>query len=168
MLENALLKSANNLDCFVKNLFLPFINIWTLFISVIEGIQLANGQMIAYSSNVSLKLPCRGALCRLFLFLCPALLTVFAKSNGLKTASTFATNSHDENSDPFHQIGNFLLRGRNTEFSQYTDTEIAKALQALASSQATLKSMDGATHQFRNTFSDRYAHNGRFGQFLSA
>ena len=64
--------------------------------------------------------------------------------------------NNDQDDNPLHVIAQYLYNSRKrTELSKYSFVEIVNALTHLASSQSALKSVDGATHAFRNTLSDR-------------
>ena len=53
------------------------------------------------------------------------------------------------------------------DFRLYTHDEIVKTLTKLSSTQSALKSIDGATHQLRNTFKDSSSLLARFNKFVS-
>jgi hypothetical protein len=81
-------------------------------------------------------------------------------SNLPRTSSvgTRGIGASDVSSDnPYLEIGSFLVRfGKGTEFERYTLDEVTSAVEALSRSEAAVKSMDGATHQLRNAFKERY------------
>ena len=67
-----------------------------------------------------------------------------------------AESATDETANPYLEIGGFLTRfGRGTDFERYSLIEVSNAIEMLARSEAAVKSMDGATHQFRNAFKER-------------
>ena len=53
------------------------------------------------------------------------------------------------------------------DFRLYTHREIVNTFTKLSSTQSALKSIDGATHQFRNTFKDSSSLLARFNKFIS-
>ena len=53
------------------------------------------------------------------------------------------------------------------DFGLYTRDEMANTFTKLSSTQSALKSIDGATHQFRNTFKDSSSLLARFNKFIS-
>lgn len=80
------------------------------------------------------------------------------RKSGTSKAKLTST-SRVEELDPYGELAQFLARfslaGEN-DFHDYSVEEIRRALTVLAKSQSALKSMDGATHQFRNVFKERF------------
>ena len=74
----------------------------------------------------------------------------------------------ERESDPFEQMAQFLIqcskkgkgKGKGKakgELDGYSDDEVRRSVKKLAAGQETLKSMDGAAHQLKSTFSDRFS-----------
>ena len=63
----------------------------------------------------------------------------------------------DRDDDPFEQFAQFLIRSskKSGELGSYSSDEVRRTVKKLAAGQEALKSMDGAAHQLRSTFSDR-------------
>lgn len=94
-------------------------------------------------------------------------------SNRRKTVRRDAVESlkvKTDEVDPFDEIAQYLIRSssKSSPIRSYKLPEIRRALQKLAASQSTLKTMDGATHQFRNAFKDSSSLSARCDSFLSS
>ena len=65
--------------------------------------------------------------------------------------------SNERDDDPFDQFAQFIIRSakKGGEIDKYSSDEVRRSVKKLAAGQETLKSMDGAAHQLRSTFSDR-------------
>ena len=94
---------------------------------------------------------------KLGLILIVAFSVAARKGNRIDTRVSDQTSlSHSDGySDPFEYLARFLLRSKGEGFKSYSEDEISTALSTLASGQSTWKSMDGVTHQLRNTFADK-------------
>lgn len=68
--------------------------------------------------------------------------------------------------DEMEMIDERDIDEKSFDFSGYTLGEITKVLVNLASSQGALKSLDGMTHQFRNTLRDASSLNARYKKFV--
>lgn len=76
--------------------------------------------------------------------------------------------STENDDNPLLVIAQFLLKfEKSSEVSKFSISEVYNALKHLASSQSALKSMDGATHAFRNTLSDSSSLGARFSKFIN-
>jgi hypothetical protein len=80
-----------------------------------------------------------------------------AKINQSKLLSSKGSIPPDREGDPFEQFAQFLIRSskKGDELGKYSSDEIRRTVKKLAAGQEALKSMDGAAHQLRSTFSDR-------------
>ena len=59
--------------------------------------------------------------------------------------------------DPYHTLAEYLLRSdrKDKDFSKYTIKDIEKVIKKLATSQKTMKQMDGASHVINSAVSDK-------------
>lgn len=79
-----------------------------------------------------------------------------ALSKGIfpKFSSSLPVQSDNE---PYETVAQFLSRfGKGSGLETYKHDEVRRAIKALSKSQSALKSVDGATHRFRNVFKERY------------
>jgi hypothetical protein len=69
-----------------------------------------------------------------------------------------AKENDDDNEVAYEELARYLKRfsSRKNGFEKYNFEEIANVIESLASSQSAWKSIDGLTHQFKNTFKTRY------------
>jgi hypothetical protein len=59
--------------------------------------------------------------------------------------------------DPFEELARFLVKiGKGSEYEKYSLDEVRRAIKKLAYGQSALKTMDGAAHNFRAAFSNRF------------
>ena len=84
------------------------------------------------------------------------------------------TSSIDRDvNDPFENFAKYLVQSstgkdKNPELNKYDLDRIRRAVKKLAKSQDTLKTVDGAAHQFRSTFSGSSTSlTARFDKFMS-
>ncbi len=65
-------------------------------------------------------------------------------------------NDEEETLGAYAEMATYLKRyGQKNGFKDYSLDEIENTLSSLATAQATWKSMDGLTHQLKNTFKKR-------------
>ena len=59
--------------------------------------------------------------------------------------------------DPFEQFASFLIQSSESDgaFDKYSSDEVRRSVKKLSAGQEALKTMDGAAHRLRSTFSDR-------------
>ena len=63
----------------------------------------------------------------------------------------------ERDGDPFEQFAQFIIRSskKGSDLDSYSSDEVRRSVKKLAAGQEALKSMDGAAHQLRSTFSER-------------
>jgi hypothetical protein len=82
-----------------------------------------------------------------------------AQSRRFKADSTVDIGVRFEKEvDVFDQFAQFLIKSSkdSDEFEKYSSDEVRRTVKKLAAGQETLKNMDGAAHQLRSSFSERY------------
>eukprot|EP01041_Mallomonas_annulata_P005093 gene5093-10190_t len=70
------------------------------------------------------------------------------------------------NGDPFGEIASHLVRTASKEFKGFSEKDIKNSISKLALGQSTLKSMDGVSHHFSNTFKDTSSLTARYQKFI--
>lgn len=71
--------------------------------------------------------------------------------------------THNDSDDAYAEMARYLKRfSQKTGFREYGLEEIENALSSLATAQSAWKSMDGLTHQLKNTFKKRLVGNSLF------
>jgi hypothetical protein len=80
------------------------------------------------------------------------------KGSWRKTPKKISTKDTNEDNAAYEELARYLKRfsSRKNGFEKYNFEEIANGIESLASSQSAWKSIDGLTHQFKNTFKTRY------------
>ena len=96
------------------------------------------------------------------------------KSPALPTKKISTSSSIDRDvNDPFENFAKYLMlsssgKDKNLELNKYDSDRIRRAVKKLAKSQDTLKTVDGAAHQLRSTFSGSSTSlTARFDKFMS-
>lgn len=73
-----------------------------------------------------------------------------------------------ESIDPYFTLGKYLVSyDKKGLFEDYSLDEVSRAIKSLAAAHAAWKTMDGATHQFRNTFKESTSLQSRFDKFIA-
>ena len=89
-----------------------------------------------------------------------------------KRVSTSSSSIDRDVDDPFENFAKYLVQSssgkdKNPELNKYDSDRIRRAVKKLAKSQDTLKTVDGAAHQFRSTFSGSSTSlTARFDKFM--
>lgn len=75
-----------------------------------------------------------------------------------RVRESIVVKSNERDDDPFEQFAQFIIRSakKGGEIDKYSSDEVRRSVKKLAAGQEALKSMDGAAHQLRSTFSDRF------------
>ena len=75
-----------------------------------------------------------------------------------RVRESIVVKSNERDDDPFEQFAQFIIRSakKGGEIEKYSSDEVRRSVKKLAAGQEALKSMDGAAHQLRSTFSDRF------------
>ena len=68
-----------------------------------------------------------------------------------------AKGATDRVDDPFEQFASFLIESSKNDdaFDKYSSDEVRRTVKKLSAGQEALKTMDGAAHRLRSSFSDR-------------
>jgi len=74
----------------------------------------------------------------------------------------------DGDRDVFDLVAQYFSKSGGKGFRDYDEVEIRRSIAKLAASQATLKTMDGATHQFVNAFKEASTLRARHAKFVGA
>lgn len=81
---------------------------------------------------------------------------------------------NDDNFDSFDILSDYIIRAsskiKNTDKinKDFSKQQVYKVILSLSNSQNALKSMDGLTHTFGNTLSDKSSLNARFSSFMKS
>jgi len=81
-------------------------------------------------------------------------------SGGRSTNSAAAAAVDSTKDDPFSSVSK-LFKG-----TKYSQLEVQKALRNIAGNQATLKNMDGVTHQLQNSMGKRYHNKNTYIHYI--
>ena len=111
----------------------------------------------------------------LALLLCSLQLLCTAKSRKTGRSKSIATRTQKgerddidgSDRDVFDLVAHYFSKS-GKRFRDYDKVEIRRSIAKLAASQATLKTMDGATHQFVNAFKEASTLRARHAKFVSA
>ena len=81
-----------------------------------------------------------------------------ADSKRYGTLSLNVKEASDRVNDPFEQFASFLIQSSNRDgaFDKYSNDEVRRSVKKLSAGQEALKTMDGAAHRLRSSFSDRW------------
>jgi hypothetical protein len=101
------------------------------------------------------KMISRKDLCSLILLIFLLLGGNHARTSTSKHVGGAASNKP---ADPFEQFAQFMIQSskKGGDLDQYNLDEIRRAVKKLAGGQEALKTMDGAAHQLKSTFADRW------------
>ncbi|RYH10484.1 hypothetical protein EON65_39435 [archaeon] len=83
---------------------------------------------------------------------------VFGSKSGVGGRTGVKSAELDSIEEVQHELATFLHRNgrRNDVIGKYEIEEVSRTISALMNVQKAVKTMDGATHQLRNTFKERY------------
>ena len=81
-----------------------------------------------------------------------------ADSKRYGTVSLNVKEAPDRGNDPFEQFASFLIQSSKSDgaFDKYSNDEVRRSVKKLSAGQEALKTMDGAAHRLRSSFSDRW------------
>lgn len=81
-----------------------------------------------------------------------------ADSKRYGTLSLNIKEASDRVNDPFEKFASFLIQSSESDgaFDKYSNDEVRRSVKKLSAGQEALKTMDGAAHRLRSSFSDRW------------